>query len=629
MCGICGILNFDRDEPADRPTLERMRDVLSHRGPDDAGAYVQGSVGLGHRRLSIIDLSSAGHQPMPSADGSRWIVFNGEIYNYLELRRDHLESAYTFASSTDTEVVLHMYDAFGDDCVKYFNGMFAFAIWDVPRRRLFLARDRVGVKPLYYTVVDGTLLFASEIKALLQHEKASVTIDPIAIEDFMTFGYVQSPRTIFKGIYRVPEGHTLTWQDGRIALQQYWDLHFEPDHATSLDSQCEQLIALLDDSLRLRLRSDVPLGVLLSGGVDSSAVTALLARAGGTIKTFSIGYDAGKAFNELDYARKVAQQFGTDHYDLVLEPRSFEAFIPKFIYHMDEPVTEGAAISLYFVSELTAKHVKVVLSGEGSDELFGGYPIYHYMRLIEMYRTVPGFLRRGLLDPLLRLVSQSAKVDKYLYLSQQPLARRYLNVHLYDDRERTAIYSPDFQHQLGHFDPRLILEALHRQGAGWDVLSRLLYVDTKTWLPNDILIKADRMSMATSIELREPFLDYRLIEFAARVPSKYKIRNGQTKYILKRALRGLLPREILHRPKMGFPTPLSWMFKGDLYGYVRDVLLDPRSRCRGYFDSDAVARLVSEHRSGASDHHSILWRLLILEEWHRQFADRPRPAVAA
>jgi asparagine synthase (glutamine-hydrolysing) len=628
MCGICGILNFDPGEPVDATTLDRMRDVLRHRGPDDVGSWVRGAVGLGHRRLSIIDLTPSGHQPMPSADSSRWLVFNGEIYNYLELRREHL-GAYTFVSSSDSEVILHMYDAFGEDCVKYFNGMFAFAIWDDRERRLFLARDRVGVKPLYYTVQAGTLLFASEIKSLLQHDKVAVSIDPTAVDDFMTFGYVQSPRTIFKGIYRLPEGHTLTWQDGRVNVREYWDVRFEPDETTPLDAQCERLIELLDDSLRLRLRSDVPLGVLLSGGVDSSAVTALLARAVGRIKTFSIGYDAGKEYNELGYARSIAKRYDTEHHDLILEPRTFESFIPKFVYHMDEPVTEGAAISLYFVSELTARHVKVVLSGEGSDELFGGYPIYHYMRLIEAYRMVPEAVRTGLMDPLLRAVSRSPKIDKYLYLSRQPLERRYLNVHLYDDRARHALYSRDFNRELGSFDPRRTLEALHQKAAGTDLLSRLLYVDTKTWLPNDILIKADRMSMATSIELREPFLDYRLIEFAARVPSKYKIRNGQTKYILKRALKDILPHEILHRSKMGFPTPLAAMFRGDLYAYVRDVLLDERSRARGYFDQTAVSTFVSEHLAGTADHHSVLWRLLILEEWHRQFADSPRTAVAA
>ena len=628
MGGICGIVNVSREERVDAATLTRMRDVLAHRGPDDAGSYIDGPVALGHRRLSIIDLTAGGHQPMASPDGSRWLVFNGEIYNYLELRRDYL-GAYPAVSSSDSEVILHMYDAFGDDCVKYFNGMFAFAIWDSRARRLFLARDRVGVKPLYYTAQNGVFLFASEIKSLLQHDRVTVEIDPTAIDEFMTFGYVQSPKTIFRNIFRVPEGHTLTWQDGRIHLRQYWDLEFKSDETTPIADQCDYLVDLLADSLRLRLRSDVPLGVLLSGGVDSSAVTALLARSGSRIKTFSIGYDAGKDFNELSYAKRVAEQFGTEHHELVLEPRSCEAFMPRFVYHMDEPVTEGAAISLYFISELTARHVKVVLSGEGSDELFGGYPIYHYMRLIDAYRSIPAAVRHHFLEPLMRLVVPSPKLDKYLHLSTQPLEQRYLGVHLYDARLRDAVYTPDFRQQLGRTDPRDSLAAVYRKTAGWDALSRMLYLDTKTWLPNDILIKADRMSMATSIELREPFLDYRLVEFAATIPSRHKIRNGRTKHILKRALRGVLPREILHRPKMGFPTPLAWMFRGDLYTYVRDVLLDSRTRSRGYFDSRVVGQFVDEHLAGKADHHSALWRLLILEEWHRQFADSPRRVVAA
>jgi asparagine synthase (glutamine-hydrolysing) len=627
MCGICGILNADPHQAVDIHTLERMRDVLRHRGPDDAGSHVDGSIGLGHRRLSIIDLTRAGHQPMSSPDGSRWVVFNGEIYNYLELRRDHL-NGHQFRSSSDTEVILHMYDAFGEDCVRHFNGMFAFAIWDTRDRRLFLARDRVGVKPLYYTLRNGTFLFASEIKSLLQHADASVEIDVTSIDDFMTFGYVQSPRTIFKNIYRLPEGHTLTWHDGDIRLRQYWDLRFEPDEATPVDAQCERLLELLDDSLRLRLRSDVPLGVLLSGGVDSSAVTALLARAVGRIKTFSVGYDAGKDYNELEYARTIARKFDTDHHEVIVEPRAFEAFIPKFVYQMDEPVTEGAALSLYFVSELAARHVKVIMSGEGADELFAGYPVYPRMGWLEAYRRIPEALRAHLLDHVVRLWGGS-NIDRYVYWSTLPLERRYLGVHLYDDRIRGPLYSAELVHRLGGFDPRGTLEELHKRTAGWDMLSRLLYVDTKTWLPNDILIKADRMSMATSIELREPLLDYRLVEFAARLPSRYKVRNGQSKYILKRALEGILPTEILHRPKMGFPTPLAWMFRGDMYGYVRDVLLDPRSTARGYFDPTAVGRFVTEHLSGKADHHSVLWRLLILEEWHRQFADVPRSVLAA
>jgi asparagine synthase (glutamine-hydrolysing) len=626
MCGICGVVHRDPAKPVDPVTIVRMRDVMTHRGPDDAGLYTGAGASLGHRRLSIIDLAT-GAQPMANEDRTVWIAFNGEIYNYLEVRAGALRGHHAFRTASDTEVLVHLYEDYGADLVDHLNGMFAFALWDVRQRRLLLARDRTGEKPLYYTRVGEDLAFASEIKSLLQHPGVRAEIDPTALDEFMTFGYVQTPGTLFRDIVRVPEGHVVEWQDGRVSARQYWDVDFRPDETATRQEHIERVRWLLEDAVRLRLRSDVPLGVLLSGGVDSSAVTGLLARAGGRVKTFSIAFDAGPAFNELSYARRVAREFATEHHEVVLTPQAFRDFVPSFVYHMDEPVTEAPAIPLYFVSKLSQQHVKVVLSGEGSDELFGGYPIHRYMQWIERFHRAPARLRTAATRALLAATA-SQKLHKYARLAQLPLERRYLNVHLYDPALRRWIYTAEFRRRIAGFDPVSRLEPYFERTAGRDVLSRLLYVDTKTWLPNDLLIKADRMSMAASIELRVPFLDHRLIEYAATIPSRYKIRRGESKHVLKAALADLLPHEILHRPKMGFPTPLGRMFKDDLSGFVEDVLLDRRSTTRGIFEPSAVRRLVDEHRSGRADHESALWRLVILETWHRQHVDEATRELA-
>jgi asparagine synthase (glutamine-hydrolysing) len=625
MCGICGIVHLDRQRPIDEYVLSAMRDVLAYRGPDGAGIHIDGHVGLAHRRLSIIDLAS-GHQPMCNEDRSIWIVFNGEIYNYVELRKQYLEGRHQFSSTSDTEVIIHLYEEFGARCVDHLNGMFAFALWDARQQTLLLARDRVGVKPLYYAIDRNALIFASEIKSLLRYPGVSPAVDPYAIDQYMTYGYVQSPGTALKGIYRVPEGQVMTYAGGRLTSTRYWDLDFTPTVGVSEEEHIAQVSRLLDESIRLRLRSDVPIGVLLSGGFDSSAVTGLLAQRVGRVKTFSIGFEGGADYNELDWARRVAAFFGTEHHEVVLKPEAFRDFIPQLAYYMDEPVTEAPAVPLYFVCRLASQQVKVVLSGEGADELFAGYPIYRYMQLLERYRLIPELARRLVTDPLLRCLKPGPKLQKYLALARAPLNRRYLNVHLYDMRERQRIYTPDFAAQLRSIDPLDSIRGVYEHTRDWDLLSRLLYLDTTTWLGNDILIKADRMSMANSIELRVPFLDYRLIEYAARIPSRYKLRGAEGKYILKRALRRVVPDVIRKREKMGFPTPLARMFRSELSGYIREVLLDSQTIRRGYFAPNVVRTLIEEHRSGSVDRHSELWRLLMLEHWHRQMVDLPLAA---
>jgi asparagine synthase (glutamine-hydrolysing) len=621
MCGICGIAGTSPSELIDPATLVRMRDVMEYRGPDDAGSYIGEGIGLAMRRLSIIDISG-GRQPMSNHDGSLWIVFNGEIYNYLELRKQHL-STYPFKTESDTEVILHLYEKFGVDCVNHLNGMFAFAIWDARKQELFLARDRVGVKPLYYTIAQGTLLFASELKSLLQHPAVTVSVNSNALDEFMTFGYVQTPNTMISNIHRLPEGHVATWRRGHLYLRRYWDLKFEENTQRTERESIDVLNELLADSIRLRLRSDVPIGVLLSGGIDSSAVTAMLARSVNQVKTFSIGFDEGPAYNELTYARQIARQFGTDHHETIVSASAFTDCIPKSIYHMDEPVSDGASIPLYFVSALAAQHVKVVLAGEGSDELFGGYPIYRYMTLLERYRRLPQWVREHVTDRMFgQFPAGAIKLRKYASLARIPLERRYLGPHLYDREQRSSLYSAELKATLNGYDAVAAVDPLWQTASHFpDAISKMLYADTKSWLPNDLLIKADRMTMAHSIELRVPFLDYRLIEFAATLPSNYKIRGNQTKYILKQALTGVLPQNIIHRSKFGFPTPLERILRRSGASYMKDTLLSPTAIQRGNFQPQYVSNLIREHVDGIQDHHSILWRLIVLEEWHRHFAD--------
>jgi len=612
-------------EPVDAAVLAAMQDALAHRGPDDTGMYVDGSIGVASTRLSIIDLPG-GHQPMSNRQQSIWVVFNGEIYNHVELRETYLESRFDFATNSDTEVLLHLYELFGESCVKHLNGMFAFAIWDRDKQTLFLARDRIGEKPLYYAEQHGFLVFASEIKSLLRHPKISFDVRPTDIDEFITYGFVQTPSTLFSGIRKLAEGHTLTWKNGKSVLRGYWDLDFRPNFRVSEGEHAERVYELLNDSVRLRLRSDVPTGLLLSGGLDSSSIATLV---GKPLKTFSVDFNVGSDDSELHYARLVAKHLGTEHHELVLSPAAIRDSFAGFVRHMEEPVTEAPGIALYLLSKFAAQEVKVALSGEGGDELFAGYPIYWYMTLIEQYRRVPHWIRRRVVDPLLIATWPSAKIEKYIHLSTLPLEERYLNVNLYDMRLKNELYHPDFRQALGPFDALGVAKEIYRKTTSSDTLSRMLYLDTKTWLPNDILIKADRMSMAASLELRSPFLDYRLIEYAANIPSRYKLRYGHTKYILRRAMRNVLPKEILRRGKMGFVTPIASILKRELRAYAEDVLLDKQSESRRYFDPRFVRRVLREHAEGKADHHSIIWRLLILEEWHRQFSDSRSAGLAA
>lgn len=622
MCGIAGILGHST-VPLDL-LATKMTEAFPYRGPDDKGVWVDGAnfVALGHRRLSILDTSSAGRQPMGDEENNLVIVHNGEIYNFIELRRELKQKGYRFKTDTDTEVILASYKEWGADCLNRFNGMWAFAIWDIDKQSLFLARDRMGIKPLYYYDHGDTLYFASETKAILRVVQDVPDIDHSLIDTYMGFGYIPGEDTLFKGIKRLLPGHSMVVSNGRCEIKKYWDYHFLGcgNEDLGLDYYVDKGERLLKDAIDLRLRSDVPLGVFLSGGLDSSAVVGLLAhRSQKGLKTFSVAYDFGEQYNETRFARLVAQRFNTDHHELFVTSGEFKDCIPDYIRFMDEPVTESAAISLYLIAKLAKEHVTVILSGEGADEVFAGYDFYRYNMYIERYRRLVDDRVTHLFKHIgEKYLPDGNKIRKYLSLSARPLEKRYQGISSYEQSVKDRLYSDEYKdlvstesfRKLGEFQ-----EALFTHTQGSDDLSRMLYFDTKTWLVDDLLIKADRMSMAASLELRVPFLDYRLVEFAATLPSRYKINHGVKKYLLKQMMKNILPDPILGRKKMGFPTPLKMMFQRDLADYAFDLLSGTSVMIHNYFKPREIKKILDEHVNRSKDNHRIIWQLIVLEMW--------------
>lgn len=623
MCGIAGLIKYNNGDIVSE--IRAMRDAFPYRGPDDKGSWVHPSkmLALGHRRLSILDPTPAGHQPMRDDDNGLTIVFNGEIYNYLEIKDELRSKGCHFKTGTDTEVILKAFAEWGEDCLNHFNGMFAFAIWQEKKQCLFIARDRLGIKPFYYFENKQGFYFASEIKAIRAVLSEPLPVQDELIDAYMSFGYVPGESTLLRGVKRLLPGYCMFKNiagDAPVDPRKYWDLHFTGNEDRGEKYYLENARALLDSAIDLRLRSDVPLGIFLSGGLDSSAVVGLLApRVNEPLKTFSVAYDFGSQFNEMPYARQVAKKFNTDHHEIFITPDDFQNFIPQFIHLMDEPVTESAAISLYYVSKLAKEQVTVVLSGEGSDEIFGGYDLYQYMGILEKYFKIGGKNITGVMAYLSgKLLPEGSKLAKYFLLGALPLEQRYKGISTYEERYKDRLYNAEFaalcRKQKGA-NLNLFLADLFKQTKKNDATSRMLYFDTKTWLVDDLLIKADRMSMAASLELRVPFLDYRLVEFAASMPTKYKIKNGQGKYLLKKMMKDVLPKEIIHRKKMGFPTPLKMMFEGDLYDYAHDVLLSPSVQISAYFSRKRIEGILHEHRKQKIDHHRVIWQLIVLEQW--------------
>ncbi len=615
MCGFCGILRFDKNGEVDPSLIARMSATLGHRGPDDAGVYVNGRIGLGHRRLSIIDIEG-GHQPMKSGgpESLQVIVYNGEIYNYLTLRRELKGLGHTFCTTSDTEVLLAAYRQWGKRCVDRLRGMFAFAIWDEACKVLFLARDRMGIKPLYYYPGHKDFVFASEIRAILASSLVRSNLEKTALDAFLTLGYTPCPGTMFKGILKLMPGHTMTVSaNGNVQTYPYWKFNrVVPSNLTFTDA-VKKLRELLWESVQMRLMSEVPLGVFLSGGLDSSAITAIMCRVSNQrIKTFSVGYEGDDAANELPHARKIAELFGTEHHEFILKPYDFLDSIPQMVKMAEEPLVETPAIPLYQIATAAKPHATVLLSGEGSDEIFGGYGLYRKMLQIEKHFPLFRALKH-----LPHNLTPGDRIKKYIDWFSSPLSDRYRGTSAdVTHRIRQSFYSPDFLayvHEGRHVD-----DAFHgwfRDVAHRDTLSQLLYVDAKTWLPDDLLLKADKMTMAASIELRVPFLDHEIVSFASSLPSHYKIRNGEGKFILKKLMEGILPKEIIYRKKKGFTVPTQHWFAGDLLGPAKDIIFSGKLLGTGWFQRKYLENMFERHSKKKEDYSRRIFSLLVLYHW--------------
>lgn len=618
----------------DAGVLERMRDVLTHRGPDDAGLFVGGRVGLGHRRLSIVDVA-AGHQPMTNEDGSLQITYNGEIYNHADFRESLEARGHVYRTHCDTETILHLYEEEGVRSVERLRGMFAFAIWDANRRELFVARDRLGVKPLYYVHADdGSLYFASEIKALLEARAVAPEVNYAALPDYLANHATSGEETLFRGVKRLLPGHTLLWRDGQVRIEKYWDVSFdkgagEDSRRKTDDEYVAEWSELFRTSVRLRLMADVPLGMFLSGGIDSSAIAAVMSgMVAEPIKTFSVAF-AEREANELEYARMAARAFKTDHHEILITPEQFFEALPRLVWHEDEPLAHPSSVALYFVSRLAAEHVKVVLTGEGSDELLAGYERYrktvYNLALGARYHRLTGDGLRRVVQNRIESLPAASKVRHKLsrtFLCVPPEIESiyFDNFAVFGRSMQRGLLTQETKERAGTTDPYAEVCRLLEETDADTLLNRLLYADTKTYL-QELLMKQDQMSMAASIESRVPFLDHKLVEFTSRLPERLKLRGWTTKYILRRSMKGVLPEAILRRGKMGFPVPVGSWFRGPFRSVVDEYVLGERASSRGLFNQNFVREIVARHQSGAENHSERLWSLVNFEMWMRRFID--------
>ncbi len=626
MCGIVGIVH--PGQSSQELVVRRMAKQLEHRGPDEEGFWCNDDVGLGHQRLSIIDLAT-GQQPMVSSQTGCALVFNGEIYNYRELRAALTRQGHKFQTKSDTECVLRLYEQKGADFLDDLRGMFALAVWDPRSRELVLACDRVGKKPLYYTQTDSGFAFASELKSLLVVPGVSRDVDPVAIDEYLTYQYVPAPRSIFRGIRKLLPAHRLVLRDGRMLEQPYWELSYRPKVDISVAEAEEQTLALADEAVRIRLESEVPLGCFLSGGVDSSAVVAFMRRhITGDLRTFSIGFQEGD-FNELPYARQVAEKFETKHEEFVVEPNALD-ILPKIVWHFDEPFGDVAALPSWYLAQMTRRHVTVALNGDGGDESFCGYRRYSGLNELERYQRIPRAVRvlaEATLPRLPRGLQRAPLVDRALHLqrlTRMDEATTYAHAMMvFRSDLRHRIYSPDFAATVGDHEALDVFRASYGAAFADDAADRKMRSDIATYLPGALLPKVDRTSMAHSLECRSPFLDHVLMEHAARLPVSLKFPGGNLKHHLKESLAngGVLPREWLYRKKQGFSVPVGSWFKGDLRGTLREQLTSPRFQGRGWFDVDAVSRMIDHHERGQQNHTHRLWLLLMLELWAQTFVD--------
>lgn len=647
MCGICGIFEYGRSNGSvNWELVTTMRDAMVHRGPDDAGTWVSADrrVGLGHRRLSIVDLSPAGHNPMTNETGDIWIVFNGEVYNHEKLRPGLIEKGHTYRSRSDTETLLHLYEEEGLEFVSRLEGDYAFAIWDEPKRRLLLARDRLGVKPLYYTIVGGRLLFASEIKALLEHPDVDRDIDETSLYHYLTFLTTPAPRTLFKGISKLPPGHTLTCDaDGNIDIRRYWDaIVDEPENPLSVEDTTEHVRTLLSDAIEKRMMSDVPFGVFLSGGVDSSANVAMMSKLTNMpVRTFTVGFEDAPQYNELDHARRIAKQFGADHHEVIIGHEDAISFLPDMIFHQDEPIADPVCVSLYYVSKLARDSGTIVVqAGEGSDEIFSGYTTYAtYLKMYEKVWRHAERLPAGIRRQIASLAGSGlgraaiARLPKGKKLVPE-LARRlgsgealfWNAAEVWDETTKRSLITKSYRERLGSMSSyEVVKEHFDRIAAekpSSDFLERMIYVELKLRLAELLLMRVDKITMATSVETRVPFLDHKLVEFAMTIPRSMKIRDGQNKWILKKALEGIVPNDILYRPKQGFGLPINEWFISGMAPFVEHALFSSPFRKRGLLDYDVVRSMWEQHLAGKVNYSFNIWSLLNLSLWYEHWIER-------
>jgi asparagine synthase (glutamine-hydrolysing) len=622
MCGICGIFDYS-GAPADRGLLERMNSAIQHRGPDGDGTFFEGEIGLGHRRLSIIDVDG-GAQPIDNEDSSLQIVFNGEIYNFVELTSELKALGHHFKTRSDTEVIVHAYEQWGKDCVGRFNGMFAFALWDSARRELFLARDHLGIKPLYYVDLGSRILFASEIKSLLQDSECPREVDLEALAELFTFRYVPSPKTLFKGIRKLPPGHRMTVTQRGFEVDRFWNRRPSVRSRSSEEDLIEEYQALLEDAVRLQLRSDVPLGLFLSSGVDSGVLLAIMSQySSSPVRAFTIGFEGGEKSNEVDDARLLARMFGADHGFMVVKPDDYVQYYERYLWDLEEPVGNETAAAFYFVSKITSQHVKVALTGQGADEPWAGYDRYVGAKLSAYYSLIPQAVTDSVASVVTMIPGRFERLKRGAVALGEPdiltrLAKMYsffsadMKQQLFNDRVRTSL-SPDANHT------KEALRRLQADVADLDPLTQMLYVDTRASLPDDLLMVGDKMSMANSLEARVPFLDYRLIEFIENLPSGLKLHKLTGKYLHKRAVEKWLPKEVVWRKKKGFANPVEHWFRDRMRPFVQELLLSSDSASARYFDQAHIRRMLDLDRDGKEQLRRHIYLLVSFELWHRRF----------
>ena len=629
MCGIAGIANFDSQKRVDPSRVKAMCDVITHRGPDEDGFYLNGEIGLCIRRLKIIDLST-GQQPIHNEDKTVWTVFNGEIYNYKELRAVLEKKGHHFYTQTDTEVIVHLYEEYGVRCVERLRGMFALAIWDTKRRRLMLARDRVGIKQLYYSTSHGSLTFGSEIKCLLQHPAQKRSIDLKALDDFFTYLCISGERTIFEGIRKLPAGHVLVCERGKYSMTRYWELEPRPQNGVSENDLIDEFRSRFREAVKVRMMSDVPLGAFLSGGIDSSAVVGVMAGfSSQPVKTFTVGYEAdGSYYDERKYARLIAERFETDHHEIIVRPQ-IEDIIPDIIRAFDEPFASPSVIPNYYISKFTKENETVALSGIGGDEIAGGYERYLGVLIAEWYKKIPRVIREGIIAGLIRRLPDSKggglAVDRakrfVAGVECGPLERyqRYMSAFL--PKERKRLFLPEINQALQGGPAEDGITRTFNRLRLHDPLTQMMFSDLAMYLPDDLLVLADRMSMAHSLEVRVPFLDHELLEFTATIPSHLKLRGLTKKYLFKKAFAPLLPRQVLRRKKIGFSIPIATWFRGELRPFLMDWLAEERIKKLGYFNEKTVSTLIQEHLEYRHNHGRKLWALLIFVIWHKLYME--------